>query len=34
MSTQIYHLPVNYQLQEYQIQSVLGAGGFGVTYNS
>lgn len=32
MSNQIYHLPVNYQLQEYQIQSVLGAGGFGVTY--
>ncbi|MEK7991508.1 MAG: serine/threonine-protein kinase, partial [Thiotrichaceae bacterium] len=32
MSTQAYQLPANYQLQEYQIQSVLGAGGFGVTY--
>jgi formylglycine-generating enzyme required for sulfatase activity/tRNA A-37 threonylcarbamoyl transferase component Bud32 len=32
MSNQIYHLPQDYQLQEYQIQSVLGAGGFGVTY--
>ncbi len=27
-----YSLPVNYQLQEYQVQSILGAGGFGITY--